>query len=120
METNIQLNPFVIIIIGVSLSIVGMLFLLGIFSMKVVNKKEIKEFKPFKFPKLVKATYVDGIMTLEYDNGEIKQYEGSVTVWHKLPLMERCNTDKEFELCQYWKYIKHWGNDYPTAHLKQK
>lgn len=69
---------------------------------------------------MVSATYSGGIMTIDYDNGKSKQYSGSCTVWHTYPMMQRCGTFKEGELCDIWKYVKTHGNPYPTAHLKKK
>lgn len=65
---------------------------------------------------IIFANYEKSIMTVHYDDGSFDKYHGECTVWHKLPLMERCGTYKESELCDIWQYIKFYGNDYPTAH----
>lgn len=70
----------------------------------------------FPFARLKEATYKNGIMTVTYSNGSIKQYKGSVTVWHELPFMQRAGTFKESDLSDIYEYIKTYGNPYPTAH----
>ena len=87
--------------------------------MKQLIKKALKAFAiPFVTHRVsvVKATYENEVMTIEYDNGKTEQYNGSCTVWHKMPMMQRCSTAKEAWLCDIWKYIKHYGNSYPNAH----
>ncbi len=70
-------------------------------------------------PIITEAKYIGNTLTIEYSNGDIVKYNGECTVWRKLPMMERCSTVKEGELCRIWKYIKTHGNPYPTAHLSE-
>lgn len=77
-------------------------------------KKSIKKI----IPTIEKATYSKEVLKITYSNGVIKEYYGECTVWNKLPMMERCGTIKDSELCGIWKYIRKHGNPYPTAHLK--
>jgi len=58
------------------------------------------------FPKLIKVSYNRNIMTLIYSNGKTEQYEGSCTVWHKLPSYKRCGTLTESWLCDLWQKYK--------------
>jgi hypothetical protein len=67
---------------------------------------------------VVKATYEDRVMTIEYSNGKTEQYHGDCTVWHKMPMMKRCTTSRESWLLEIWTYIEHYGNSYPNAHKK--
>lgn len=67
--------------------------------------------------KITKAQYRNEVMTVWYQSGKVVEYEGSGTVWNKMPMMQRCGTMKEIKLCEIYKYIRKWGNDYPTAHL---
>lgn len=69
--------------------------------------------KPYFTAKYDKQTQ---IMTVYNVDGTNEQYNGSGTVWHRMPYMERCSTAKEYLLCDIWHYIKHYGNPYPTAH----
>jgi hypothetical protein len=71
-----------------------------------------------KIPKIVNATYFKDVLTIKYDDDTIREYSGSCTVWHHYPMMERCSTFREGELCDIWKYIQAHGNPYPTAHEK--
>ena len=66
--------------------------------------------------RVISAEYKGGVMTVKYEQGQQEQYEGSCTVWHKLPYMKRCGTLKEGWLCDLWKYNKKWGGAYPDAH----
>ncbi len=70
------------------------------------------------FPHIVEASYKDGLMTLKYSDGDSVAYQGSCTVWHKYPMMERCSTLKEMELYDILTYIKTHGNPYPLSHTK--
>ena len=87
---------------------------------KYINSK-IPTDKPLPtiVTKIVKATYIGEIMTIEYDNGTTKKYKGSCIVWQYYPSMVRCSTMKEGDLLDIWSYIKEHGNDYPTAHLSK-
>lgn len=67
---------------------------------------------------IVSAEYIGRTMTVKYERGQIKQYEGSCTVWHKLPHMKRCGTATESWLCDLWEYNKKWKGAYPDAHKK--
>jgi hypothetical protein len=67
--------------------------------------------------KIITAEYHKGIMTVIYSKSGKKQYNGSCTVWHEMPLMNRCSTAKESELVEIWHYIKQYGNKYPESHL---
>lgn len=58
------------------------------------------------------------VMTFIFSDGSEEQYNGSSTVWRRMPLMRRCNTLKEGELCDIWNYINFYGNPYPKAHKK--
>lgn len=71
---------------------------------------------PFTARRVVKAAYENDVMTVEYDNGTIEQYNGSCTVWHKMPMMKRCSTSKEAWLSEMWEYIERHGNSYPNSH----
>ena len=70
---------------------------------------------------VIKATYSEDneIMTLYYSDNYIEEYKGSCTVWSKLPFMQRPGTLNESFLCSVWKYIKEYGNPYPTAHKRK-
>lgn len=70
-------------------------------------------------PKIIYAEYHGSIMTTKYSNGVSREFEGSCTVWGELPMMKSCGTLESRELLDVWKYIKHWGNNYPDAHLKK-
>jgi hypothetical protein len=70
--------------------------------------------------KIIKASYDNRTMTVTYENGNVTEFHGSGTVWHKLPMMKRCGTFEEIQLSEIYTYIRKWGNDYPDAHLKQK
>ena len=59
------------------------------------------------------------VLTMMFKDGTTEEYKGSSTVWRKMPLMQRCNTLKEYDLADIYKYIKHYGNPYPKAHLKK-
>lgn len=87
---------------------------------KLFGKKAEEVVKAMKPVSMTSATYSGELMTIKYDNGKSKQYSGSCTVWHTYPMMQRCGTFKEGELCDIWKYIKTHGNPYPTAHLKKE
>jgi hypothetical protein len=78
--------------------------------MKIFKRKIKKE--------LVSASYKDEILTLLYSNGETEQFQGSSTVWYKMPYMIRQGTMMEYWLSQIYKYCTYWGGDYPYAHLK--
>ena len=67
--------------------------------------------------RVISAEYSKGIMTVIYSKSGKKQYKGSCTVWHEMPLMKRCSTPKESELVEIWHYIKQYGNKYPESHL---
>lgn len=66
---------------------------------------------------VILASYKDEIMTLHHASGKMMKYHGSGTVWHRMPMMERCSTEKEKALASFHAYIKKWGNPYPNAHL---
>lgn len=103
----------------ITLALLVLNILICLFSRDVwnwVNKKREQGVKLLLANKIVRATYEDRYMTVEYANGKIRQYEGSCTVWRSLPLMERCSTSTEIELSRIWSYIQRWGNDYPNAH----
>ena len=72
------------------------------------------------FPYVSRTTYNKDIMEVWYSDGTCEQFKGKCTVWHKLPMMERCGTMKEGTLNSMWKYIGLYGNPYPTAHLNKK
>lgn len=78
--------------------------------------------KRFCTPYVVKATYDEKTetMTVTWSDGDTEQYEGSGTVWYKMPYMRRCGTSGESMLCELWTYFRRYGNDYPTAHEKFK
>jgi hypothetical protein len=76
-------------------------------------------------PVVVKATFIekpycygDGTLTLTFDDGTTEDFFGSLTIWHRLPMMDRLSTSEEFKLYAIYKYIRHYGNDWPTAHEK--
>lgn len=72
-----------------------------------------------KRTEIIGATYDDrGVLTVDFDNGEMAMFKGRSTVWHHWPYMERCSSQKETYLCDLWEYIRCHGNPYPTAHLK--
>jgi len=60
------------------------------------------------------------VLTMTFKDGTIEEYKGSSTVWRKMPLMTRCSTLKEYDLCDIYKYINHYGNPYPKAHKKNE
>jgi|GEM_PF-6614331 len=68
--------------------------------------------------KVVSASYVDGVLTVHYNDGTRDKYKGSCTVWYSYPYMRRCGTSEEMWLCNIWKYVSEHGNPYPTAHKK--
>lgn len=104
------------ITLGLQTFIVGIV--LGIFIYRIFfNKKATKKLKDVIYNPIVKATYDNRIMTIEYYNGQTMQYEGTCTVWHSYPMMKRAGTLKEGELCDIWAYIKRHGNPYPDAHV---
>lgn len=78
------------------------------------------------FPKIisgVKEPIVgkhEDILTITYSNNKVSKYQGSCTVWYKIPYMTRCDIFKESKLREVSKYIDTYGNPYPTAHLKKK
>lgn len=72
------------------------------------------------FPKIISASYNNGIMTVTYDNNSFECFQGESTVWHKLPLMQRCSTTQELMLSELYAYNKTHGGAFPTAHLKTK
>lgn len=61
---------------------------------------------------VTKAFYYDKVMTIHYNNGETEEYNGSCTVWYKMPNMKRCSTLKEEWLCGIYKCIEYYGNPY--------
>jgi hypothetical protein len=71
------------------------------------------------FPGITRATYHNEIMTVYWSDGEVTEYKGSSTVWHRLPYMKKVSTHREFELSEVFHYIKEHGNPYPVAHLKK-
>lgn len=81
---------------------------------KPTSPDKVQLIKPVK--KVNKATKVDGSLVVEWNNGAVTYYTGSGTVWRKLPYHERCDTFLEGKLSEIDKYIKTWGNPYPTAH----
>jgi hypothetical protein len=84
-------------------------------------KKLIKSSVPKFNNELDEATYDENeeVLTMTFKDGTIEKYKGSGTVWHEMPLMKRCGTLKEYDLCDIYKYIKHYGNPYPKAHKKK-
>ena len=76
--------------------------------------------KLFFEPSVVSATYDDEVLSVKYSDGTTVKYQGSSTVWYKLPYMGRCGTSKEYQLSGIYTYIKKWGNDYPNAHLSSE
>jgi len=84
----------------------------------MINKL-IEKLKCFwQGPEIVSAEYKDRVMTVKYANGIIEQYEGSCTVWNKMPYMTRCRTSTESWLYQLYKYNQQWKGAYPYAHKK--
>jgi hypothetical protein len=81
-------------------------------------KTLIKKLKYFFSNPVIFAEYKQGIMTVNYKDGKVDQFQGDCTVWYKLPYMKRCGTLKEGFLCELWKYNKKWGGAYPDAHKK--
>lgn len=60
----------------------------------------------------------DIVVEVHWSNNCISFYKGSVTVWHTWPMMKRCDSWLEEELCDIWSYFKEHGSPYPTAHEK--
>lgn len=58
----------------------------------------------------------ENIITIYYSDGSRQSFEGDCTVWLKLPLMEPVTTCERSDLYRIQKYIKKYGNPYPTAH----
>ncbi len=87
------------------------LFILAQYSHNRKNKKIIV------YAKYDKSNQV---MTVRYNDGTVKQFEGDCTVWCELPYMTDCDTDQDELLYSLWKYNKKWNGAYPDAHLKQK
>lgn len=98
--------------------------------MKYINKLLSLIYKAFRaywnffdlgHKHLISASYnfKEELMTLEYSDGSEAVFKGSGTVWHRLPYLERCDTDMEARLVEYWEYNKHWKGPYPWAHLKK-
>ena len=89
---------------------------------KINNKKSFFEKlktlyqKYFVSNTIVSAEYIDDIMVVKYKRGNIEHYNGSCTVWHKLPFMKRCNSSTESWLCDLWTYNRKWNGPYPNAH----
>ena len=94
------------------------IFLYFIISNNLINKNAISDISKMIRDSIIEATYEKEILTIKYESGKILQYEGSCTVWHTYPMMRRCDTFKEGELCDIWAYIKKHGNSYPNAHKK--
>tara|TARA_R110002072_G_scaffold244278_1_gene403593 strand:+ start:1244 stop:1507 length:264 start_codon:yes stop_codon:yes gene_type:complete len=70
---------------------------------------------------VIEASYENNIMTIKLSNGSIEKYLGNGTVWHKLPMMERCSTFREGYLSDIHSYIKFHGAPYPNGHtIKEK
>jgi len=70
----------------------------------------------FSNPTIIFASYDGKIMTAEWSDGDVIQYEGDCTVWKELPYMYHCNTFTCKELNRVWSYIKLWNGYYPNAH----
>jgi hypothetical protein len=70
------------------------------------------------FPKPIKSTLDNEILSVTWSSGETIQYKGECTVWHEMPMMKRCSTLMESLLSELWEYHKNYGNPYPTAHEK--
>ena len=90
------------------------------FFKKLFKKPVVEAWKQITPPKIVTATYFKEHLTVNYEDGSVREYEGSCTVWKHYPMMQRCGTFKEGELLDIWSYIKKHGNPYPTAHIKNK
>lgn len=88
----------------------------------VVSGVAIRQLSKRLFTKkrISKITYLDTTLTVYYTDGSKEQYEGSCTVWHKHPYMERAGIMTETWLSEIYTYIKKFGNPYPTAHLNKK
>ena len=61
---------------------------------------------------------IDGVMTVTWSDGTVKEYIGCVTVWHTFPLMGEVDTLTQGDLYRVWMYHRSFGNPYPTAHEK--
>lgn len=87
----------------------------------VRNRRRLNAFfETYKPLEVSKAEYVQGLLTITYNDNTVTQYKGDCTIWHTYPMMERCSTSVERRLCDMQAYIKEHGNPYPTAHLKPK
>lgn len=62
---------------------------------------------------IIKATIDNGREEYTYD------YIGSSTVWRTFPGFTRCTPYMETQLSNVCRYIKHYGNPYPTAHVAE-
>ena len=63
------------------------------------------------FPKIVSALkepivgkYED-VITITWSDNTVSKYQGSGTVWHSLPMMDRCGVFREGKLSKISKYI---------------
>lgn len=75
------------------------------------------------FPHIVYAKTSDSlvgdvVVEVHWSNNQISFYKGSATVWYTWPMMKRCGTGMESELCDIWSYFREHGSPYPTAHEK--
>jgi hypothetical protein len=72
-------------------------------------------------PKIEHASYnsKEDIMTVTYSNKKEVQYIKAYGDWNNFPMMTFVGRTKDNELDNIYYYIQKWGNDYPTAHLKQ-
>lgn len=79
--------------------------------------------KELKHHRITKAEYNKDtqVMTVTYSDSSTFQFKGDSTIWRTYPMMRRCSTIIQGELCDIQQYIKEHGNPYPTAHeLKNK
>ena len=106
---------------GIVIAIVLLIY----FSVPKYNYPTISDYsfplKPRVFPKVTDAIYQEEtqILWVKWSNGLEQHFKGSCTVWYTYPMMNRCSTSIESELCDLWSYIKEHGNPYPTAHIKE-
>lgn len=71
----------------------------------------------------IKSATYDGetkTLTIQLKSGTEMEFEGEGTVWYFLPLMGRCSTSQELQFSEIYRYVKRYGNPYPTAHLNEK
>lgn len=73
-----------------------------------------------KTDRVTYADYDNGVLTVEWNNGEATQFSGNGIIWYHLPMMSRCDTRLESELFNLWVYCTKWNAPYPDGHIKDR